>query len=146
MISYDGTYRLRARNTAKAPSGDACAWRLRIIDLSVSRPEVRHLRPLFVVATPTGNGIFKSSCAETLGKRICRDFDLVVEEAIWVEYFPRLPEKMYVAAFKPKYHWGPQTFYSIHWRPIRWNELETIRPFIPETNRVSQREAQSGGG
>jgi len=134
MISYDGTYRLRTPNTTKSASADACAcaWRLRIIDLSLSRPEVRHLRPLVVVATPTGNGIFKSSCAETLGKRICRDFDLSVEEVIWVEYFLHRHEKMCVATFRPKYHLGPQTFYSIRWRPIRSNERETIRPFVDE--------------
>jgi hypothetical protein len=39
---------------------------------------------------------------------------------------------MYVATFTPKSYFGTETYYAIDWRPIRSNELEAIKLFIPE--------------
>jgi hypothetical protein len=134
MIFFDGTYRLQRRDDEPAGSSGpgACSWRLRIIDLTLKQPEVKHLKPYVVVASQTGEGIFKSTCAESLGKRICRDFSLDVNEILWIEHFPGEYDRMYVAAFRPKAYLGSEIFYTVDWRPIRRNEIETIRPFIPE--------------
>ncbi len=96
---------------------------------------MQHLRPNVVVATQTGEGIFKTTCAESLGKRICRDFDLKIDEILWIEHYPDEPA-LYVATFKPKSYFGTEIFYAVDWRPIRPNELEAIKPFIPETENI----------
>jgi hypothetical protein len=133
LILFDGTYRLERRED-KSPNADrnrACSWRLRLFDFSVSHPDVKHLRPYAVVATQTGEGIFKTTCAESLGKRICRDFNLEIDGILWIEHYPDEPA-LYVAMFKPKSYFDNEIFYSIDWRPIRPNELQLIQPFIPE--------------
>ena len=133
MILFDGTYCLQRRED-KSPNADrnwGCSWRLRLFDFSISHPDVKHLRPYAVVATQTGEGIFKTTCAESLGKRICRDFSLEIDSILWIEHYPDEPA-LYVAMFKPKSYFGHEIFYSIDWRPIRPNELQLIQPFIPE--------------
>jgi hypothetical protein len=102
-----------------------------LFDFSISHPDVKHLRPYAVVATQTGEGIFKTTCAESLGKRICRDFNLEIDGILWIEHYPDEPA-LYVAMFKPTSYFDNEIFYSIDWRPIRPNELQLIQPFIPE--------------
>ena len=133
MILFDGTYRLQRREDKSSGTdrNRACSWRLRLFDFSISHPDVKHLRPYTIVATQTGEGIFKTTCVESLGKRICRDFNLEIDEILWVEHYPDEPA-LYVAIFKPKSYFGNEIFYAIDWRPIRPNELQVIQPFIPE--------------
>ena len=95
-----------------------------------------HLRPFIVVAGQSGEGIFKTNCAESVGKKICRDFEMNVSQILWIEYFPHDPDQMYVATFRPKPYFGTEMFYFVRWRPISPNELEAIRPFIPESENV----------
>ena len=137
MILFDGIYRLqREEDVPKKPISQwAYSWRLRIIDFSLFQPEVKHLRPHVVVASQTGEGIFKTTCAESLGKRICRDFNLKINEILWVEHFPH-ESALYIAMFKPKSYIGPEIFYTIDWRFILPNELESIKPFIPEIENI----------
>ena len=134
MIFFDGTYRLLAGTggTARLRQKSAYAWRVRIINLSLGQPGIRHLKPFIVFISPEGSGIFKTNCAESLGKRICRDFNLDIAETLWLELLPETPEKIYAAVFTPTFSHGPETFYTIGWRPIRPNELEVIHPFITE--------------
>lgn len=138
MIFYDGTYRLQRRNDkrTKHVSKWANAWRIRIINFSISQPEVKHLKPYAIIATETGKGIFKTTCAESLGKRICRDFNLDINEILWIEQYPDEPVQMYVATFTPKSYSDYEIFYSINWRPIRPNELEAINRFISEAENI----------
>jgi hypothetical protein len=133
LIIFDGTYRLQRREdkSSGAALDWACSWRLRLFDFSISHPDVKHLRPYAIVATQTGEGFFKTTCAESLGKRICRDFDLEIDEITWIEHYPDEPA-LYVAIFKPKSYFGNEIFYAIDWRPIRPNELQVVQPFIPE--------------
>ena len=88
------------------------------------------------MASQTGGGIFKTTCAESLGKRICRDFDLKINDILWVEHFPE-ESALYIAKFKPKYYMGHEVFYTVEWRSILPNELESIRPFIPEVEGIN---------
>lgn len=133
MIFFDGTYRLQQADRLKrAPIRQwAYAWRIRIINLSFSRSQVVHLRPFIVFATQSGGGVFKSNCAESLGKRICRDFDLDVSEVLWVERFNQDHGRILVATFSPQGPLGPYPSYAVAWRPVRPNELETLKMFIP---------------
>jgi len=133
LLLFDGTYRLQRQEDAPSKLGRkwACAWRLRVFDFSKKYPDVQHLRPYAVVATQTGEGIFKTTCAESLGNRICRDFDLNVDEILWVEHYPDEPA-LYVAIFSPKSYYGTEVFYDVDWRPIMPNELNAIRPLMPE--------------
>ena len=134
MIFFDGTYRLRVGTDGSARSRlkSAYAWRVRIINLSLGQPGIRHLRPFIVFINPEGAGIFKTNCAESLGKKICRDFNLNIPQTLWLELFPDTTDKIYAAVFTPTFSYGPETFYNIDWRPMRSNELTAIAPFIDE--------------
>jgi len=78
----------RQENASQATVGKwACSWWLRIIDFSMDHPGVQYLKPHVIIATQTGEGIFKTTCAESLGKRICRDFNLKIDEVLWIEHY-----------------------------------------------------------
>jgi len=134
LIIFDGTYRLPAGAdaTVRTRRKSAYAWRVRIINLSLAQPGIRHIRPFIVFISPEGDGIFKTNCAESLGKRIFRDFNLKIPETLWLELLPDTSEKIHAAVFTPRSSYGPETFYNIDWRPLRPNEFASIRPFIPE--------------
>jgi len=106
----------------------ACAWRVKIIDLSSDDPAQPHIRPHAVLAFRKEGGIFKTSCAESLGKRICGDFNLRADDLLWVEAFPDFPGDFYVAVFTPKYH-QTEMRYSVSWRPILENERAAVKPW-----------------
>jgi len=55
-----------------------------------------------------------------------------MQKVLWVELFATEPKKLYVAAFKVKSRYGTEIFYEVQWRRIRSNEMETIKPFVPE--------------
>jgi len=137
LILFDGTYRLQRQEDASRETVDqwACSWWLRIIDFSMDHPGVQYLKPYVIIATQTGEGIFRTTCAESLGKRVYRDFNLKIDETLWIEHYPDEPA-LYVATFKPKYYFGTEIFYNIDWRPIMPNELEAIKPFIPEAENI----------
>jgi hypothetical protein len=134
LIFFDGTYRLLAGpdGSARSRLNSAYAWRIRTINLSLGQPDIRHLRPFIVFASPDGNGIFKTTCAESLGRKIFRDFNLNIVETLWLELIPDTPEKIYAAVFRPRFSHGPEVFYNIDWRPLRPNELAAVKPFIAE--------------
>jgi hypothetical protein len=137
MISFDGTYRLHFkpkshRSGQSSSHENAYAWRVRIIDLTISRPQVRHIKPWIVFARPASDDLFKSNCAESLGRNICRDFRLEVDRILWIEYFPETPEPVRIAVFTPHNHVGPGSGYTIQWRPARPNEFDILTAFLPE--------------
>jgi len=138
LIFFDGIYRLPGDRGKRGKEFKkwASAWRVKIINLSLSQPDVCHLRPYVVVATQDGEGIFKARCADSIGKRICRDFDLDVDRILWIEQIVSTPVQMLVAEFKPQWNFGRERFYSINWRPIRANELAAIRPFVDEAETI----------
>lgn len=128
MLVFDGTYKLeRKEDPGKSPA-HACAWGVKIIDFSSGDPGHSHIRPSAVLAFRKEGGIFKSSCAESLGKRICRDFDLHVDDLLWVESFPDLPDALFVAVFTPRYD-DANIHYTVTWRPILENEKVAIAPW-----------------
>jgi hypothetical protein len=129
MIVFDGTYMLERKEDPGATPVHACAWRVKIIDLSSADPSHAHIRPHIVLALRKEGGIFKTSCAESLGKRVCADFDLRVEDLLWVETFPDLPGSLYVAVFTPRYH-EAEMHYSVSWRPILENERSAVAPWF----------------
>ncbi|MBT8370227.1 MAG: hypothetical protein HKO68_08750 [Desulfobacterales bacterium] len=133
MIVYDGTYRMQpdANQGFKPRTQWTCAWRIRIINLGMAQPDVQHIRPMIVIANQTGLATSLSSCAESIGKKISRDFNLDVSHVLWVEHFPNKSNRWHVATFATKSQFGHHKNYSIRWRPIRPNELNLIRAFIP---------------
>jgi hypothetical protein len=136
MVYYDGIYRLRGPAARKKLGPNvAAAWRVRIIDYSLSFSGVRHLRPYSLVAMPDEEGIYKSTCAESLGRRICLDFKLDVAQVSWIERMPKISDKLFVAVFKPYIRYD-QPQYKIGWRDIQANELSAIKAFIPEAEHL----------
>ncbi|MCD6273891.1 MAG: hypothetical protein J7K30_13875 [Deltaproteobacteria bacterium] len=139
MIFYDGTYRLQRRKRRKTIiSGRyAPAWRVRIIDFTLSLPEVRHIKPTAVVATSLSDECFKTNCAESIGKRICRDFNLKVSNILWFENFEDDPATVYTATFKPRPSSGFDLFYDIKWRLASPNEIKAVGRYLPEIYALS---------
>jgi hypothetical protein len=134
MVVYDGTYRLQldADRALKPGTKWACAWRVRIINLTVGQPAVRHLKPTVVVANQTGLATSLTSCAEAVGKKISLDFKLDINKVLWIENIPSQPGQWHAAVFTPQAAFGPDKNYNIKWRPILPNETNLIKPFIPE--------------
>ena len=134
MIVYDGIYRLPTGvNQRFHPRSEwEYAWQVRIINLDLSQTTVEHLRSRLVVVNQTGSKTCLTSCAESIGKKISRDFDLDVTRVLWVEHFPNNQKQWFVAAFKPKSSFGPDITYHIQWRPIRPNEIDLIKRFVSE--------------
>ena len=128
MIVFDGTYMLERKEDPGANPAHACAWRVKIVDFSSDDPLHSHIRPYALLAFRKEGGIFKTSCAESLGKRICRDFDLNVDDVLWVEAFPDLPGVLYVAVFTPRYH-DADIHYTVTWRLILKNERAAVAPW-----------------
>lgn len=128
MLLFDGTYRLERKGDPGANPAHACSWRVKIIDFSSGDPRHAHIRPYAVLAHRKEGGIFKISCAESLGKRICKDFDLHVDDILWVEVFPDMVDALYVAVFTPRYQ-EANINYTVTWRPILENEHAAVAPW-----------------
>jgi hypothetical protein len=139
MILFDGTYRLGkyTKKTTRRSKDMGPSWRIRIIDLSTDTPDLRHLRPVIVHVARNPGSVFPSDCANSLGARILRDFDLETKKVLWIEECGDVPHVVRVAIFRPKQFFGDQTFYSIDWRPIQTNERQALQRFIPEAGLPS---------
>ncbi|MCP4693870.1 MAG: hypothetical protein GY859_37895 [Desulfobacterales bacterium] len=138
MIIYEGIYRLPggSRGPAGPFGGLEYAWWVRIIDFSMSRPDIRHLKPFAVYATQAGEGEYKTSCAESAGIRVLHDFHLDADKVLWVEHFRDRPGRLHAAVFTSSTAWRPDGAHRVSWRPIRPNELTAIQPFIPEARFI----------
>jgi hypothetical protein len=134
MIVFDGNYRLpTGMDRGFKPRAQwEYAWQVRIINLGLEPSTVEHLKSMIVVVNQTGSKPCLTSCAESIGKKISRDFDLVISRVLWVEHFPNNQKQWFVAAFKPKSSFGSDFTYHIQWRPIRPKETDFIKPFISE--------------
>ncbi|QTA92867.1 hypothetical protein [Desulfonema magnum] len=130
MILHDKTYRLPGVGRW------AHAWRVRVIDLSVSQPDMIHFRPVILFAVRSKGRILKTNCAESLGKWVCKELKLDIEHLLWIEHFPNTPEPMRVAKFQLKPLFGDD-IYSVQWRPAISNEIQAIRPFIPDIENIT---------
>jgi hypothetical protein len=136
MLIYDGIYRLRGTlQTASPRKPPACAWRIRIMNLALSQPQVDHLKEFVVLAVPAGEGVFHSSCADSMGRSICQDFCLDIRRVFWIEHFSRGGNHpLSVAVFHPVHRFASDTFCTIGWRPIRTNEIKMLRRFVAEVD------------
>ncbi len=132
MQTFDGIYTLQRRDDPKRAfqKSPVCSWRVRIVDFSISLPDVAHIERFAVVVNRKDDGFFTVSCAESLGKRICRDFQLDVKDVLWIEAFPDAPDTMYAAIFTPRQYVGPDILYEIKWRPVMENEMESVQRFM----------------
>jgi len=139
MIVYDGIYRLpTGTNQGFKPRPQwKYGWQVRIINLDLSQSTVSHLKSMIVVVNQTGGKSSLTSCAESIGQSISRDFNLAIARVLWVEHFSNKLNPWRAAVFKAKPGFGPDISYSIQWRPLRPNEVEIIKPFIPELGSVS---------
>lgn len=133
MIVFDGTYRWNpsGKRSGRRRTWDLCCD-LRIIDLTTAIPEVIHLRRFLVVANWIRPALTTSSVAETLGKRIFRDFHLNSRNILWIETDWDSPEKLLAASFHPVEGPFEETNYEIRWREAMPNEKELVDAFLPK--------------
>ena len=134
MLVFDGRYRLQpGANQGLNPGNNlVCAWRVRIINLTVGQPAIQQLRPTIVLVNQTGLATSLTSCAEAVGKKISLDFKLDIKKVLWIELIPNKPGQWYAAVFTPKSESGSGISYRIDWRPARPKEINLIKPFIPD--------------
>ena len=134
MIVYDGIYRLpNGENRGLKPrTRRECAWQVRIVNLGLSPSPVQYLKSMIVVANQTGSKPCLACCAESIGKKISRDFNLDIPRVLWIEHFPTNRHQWFAAVFRLKSSLGPDIDYHIDWRPLRPKEIDIIRPFVPE--------------
>lgn len=132
MLLFDGIYKLERKDDPGASPAHACAWQVKIVDFSSTDPHHPHIRPFALLAVALEGGVFQTSCAESLGKRIVADFELRLEELLWVETFAHLPGDLYVAIFTPRYH-DLATDHTVSWRPILENERAAVAPWYEGT-------------
>jgi len=135
MLLFDGTYRLGgyARKSQRSAAAAKPSWRIRIIDLAVDAPDIRHLRPFIVHAARNPGSVFPAHCADTLGPRILRDFGLKIRNVLWIESSTEAPHRLRVAVFRIRSVSGNREPYTIRWRPIQENERLALSRSIPET-------------
>ena len=136
MIIFDGTYRWKAPMTESSRAFRK-KWEmscdLKVIDLSLSQPDVVHMKRYVVVATETTPGPMKTSVADSMGRRIFRDFTLTRHNVLWIEGRWNHSEPLEVAQFTPDPESGLETCYKISWRPILPNEDHLLRTFLPDS-------------
>ena len=139
MIVYDGIYRLpKGTNQGFKPRSQwEHAWQVRILNLGLRQPNVEHLKSMIVAANQTGSKSCLTSCAESIGKKISRDFSLAIPRVLWVEHFPNSGSQWFAAVFRLKSSFGPDIDYHVQWRPLRPKEIDIIKPFIPEIDPVT---------
>ena len=84
MIVYDGIYRLPTGmdQDFKPRAQWEYAWQVRIINLGLEPSPVEQLKPMIVVANQTGSKTCLTSCAESIGKKISRDFNLIIPRVL----------------------------------------------------------------
>jgi hypothetical protein len=136
MIIFDGTYRWKAPMTESSRTFRK-KWEmscdLKVIDLSLSEPNVVHMKRYVVVAMETTPGPMKTSVADTMGRRIFRDFNLTRHNVLWIEGRWNHSDPLEVAQFTPDLESGLETHYLISWRPVLPNEYRLLRLFLPDS-------------
>lgn len=136
MIIFDGTYRWKAPLTENSRAFRK-KWEmscdLKVIDLSLAQPDVVHIKRYVVVAMETTPGPMKTSVANTMGRRIFRDFNLTRHNVLWIEGRWNHADPLEVATFTPDPDSGLETRYLITWRPLLPNEDRLLRAFLPES-------------
>ena len=139
MIVYDGIYRMPDQITRgfEPRSEWSYAWRVRIINLELNHSGVNHIKPMIIAVNQTGSKTCLTSCAESIGKRISRDFNLKISRILWIEQSHHKLKQWHVAVFYPKSSFGPDIDYHVQWRPIRSGEIELIKPFVSEVGSYS---------
>ena len=138
MLVFDGTYRLQpGANQGLNPGNNlVCAWRVRIINLTVGQPAIQQLRPTIVLVNQTGLATSLTSCAEKEEKKISLDLKLDIKKVLWIEHLPTKPGLWYAAVFTPTTGFGSDINYNIQWRPARPNEIGLLKPFIPDIDDI----------
>ncbi|MCG8471387.1 MAG: hypothetical protein MI742_05965 [Desulfobacterales bacterium] len=137
MLIYDGIFKWEGPD-AGCSGCEAChntdaLWliscKLKIVDLASALegtiPFKRHL----VLAEDISEGPLRRICAESLGRRIFKAFNLDIRRTLWIEFDPKLPKRYHVAHFTPAYHDGQEIIYTIEWRPLMPGEKKLLHAF-----------------
>lgn len=124
--SWDGT-----KDNDKEPiSWFPGAYDLRIVNLSVAKRGVTHIKPYLCIFTNTGRGYSVSANPEKFAKRICEDFLLEMEKVLWVEQIEIDSGNYEVITFKKRGQLGENRFYTMEKRKPLPNELSLINKEI----------------
>lgn len=140
MVIFDGEYKWEGKKIQqKRPiSWWSSSYWLKIIDVSDRSPDVFFIKPYICILSNRGKEASVKNCIQNLAKSVCLDFNLSINKVTWIEYFSGYPESMDVAMFKSITTIASETLYSVTWRSIMPNELEFIRPFSPEADRIAK--------
>jgi len=129
VIVFDGKYTWRGNTSQKKRpiSWWRSAYRLRIVDISKDQAGVVYLKPVIVFFSDTGEGASVTNCLPDLAKKICEDFQLDLNRAVWIEDRPDREERFRVATFQPVARLGEDRFYQVAWRSLAPGEQDLIK-------------------
>lgn len=132
MILYDGIYKWDGK-TGESDK-PICWWPgsyyLRIVDFSVQKSGVMHLKPYAVLCRNAGRGTSIRNCIDNFARRVAADFKIDIDKTIWAEVVPSEPPELKIAVLKYQRLVGRTPIYSAEWREARSNERQLLEPFL----------------
>ena len=138
MIIFNDKYSFSFDSRNAISKGRILSCHLTIIDFSKQNINLLYLKPVVVFVKNTTQTPLKSTCIETMGKKIFDDFDLDVKKTTWIEYDPDEQNTLHVARITPKYYDGIETVFGVHWRRIMDSEIKLILPFVPDIEEMNR--------
>ncbi|MCK5686533.1 hypothetical protein KAJ27_20525 [bacterium] len=132
IYEWDGTTITNERPISWWPG----SYRVKIVQLGTDKENIQYLFNTAVIlknakTQKTMNTSLKNYI-HNFAKKIAKEYNLDISKTMWVE----VDDKIRVASLIPDQKIVPEILYSISWRPIRPNELETLQPYI--SNMVNQ--------
>jgi len=132
MILHDFIYEWdgKTRSGEKPVSWWPGSYHVKIVKLGTDNQNIRYIFNTAVILknarTQKPMNTSLKNYIHNFAKKISKDYDLDISKTMWVE----LDDKIRVASLTPDQKVIPEILYSISWRSIRPNELETLQPYI----------------
>lgn len=107
--------------------------RLRVLDMLPGQPDGVAPSPRWIVVVSdigAQSGTSITNAAENLIRIVCKKFQIDRSRLLWIEHYPHggsYRERMDVVSLEGK---------RPRWRVIREEELDLIRPYLPEVENV----------
>ena len=135
MVLHDFIYEWdgKSKDGEKPISWWPGSYHVKIIQLSSDSGNVSFLVPTIVLLKNTKNdpeaiNTSLKNYIHTFARKISDQYDLNMEKTLWME----IDDSIQVVRFPDNVKLGDITLFSVPWRAIRPNELETIKPYLDD--------------
>lgn len=128
IYEWDGKTKGREKPVSWWPG----SYHVKIISMGAGKGNVSFLVPTIVLLknaklNPTMNTSLRNYIY-SFAQKISKKYNLTMEKTLWVE----IDADIRVIRIKPDPHFSKTIRFSIPWRPIRPNELDTIKPYLDD--------------